>query len=79
MRMTRRRTMAKRSDEFSLLAGTGGVDLGEARTNHEGRKAILLIRGSILDAFWLRQACNLMIFHGYPQGSQAEAVRSGDC
>ena len=45
MRMTRRRTMAKRSDEFSLLAGTGGVDLGEARTNHEGRKAILLVRG----------------------------------
>jgi GTP-binding protein HflX len=37
--------MAKGSDEFSVLAGTGGVALGEARTNHEGRKAILLVRG----------------------------------
>jgi GTP-binding protein HflX len=37
--------MAKGSDEFPVLAGTGGVALGEARTNHEGRKAILLIRG----------------------------------
>jgi len=37
--------MAKGSDEFSVLAGTGGVTLGEARTNHEGRKAILLVRG----------------------------------
>ena len=27
-----------------VLAGTGGVALGEARTNHEGRKAVLLHR-----------------------------------
>ncbi|MGY8735629.1 MAG: HflX-like GTP-binding protein [Candidatus Poseidoniales archaeon] len=27
-----------------LLAGAGGVTLGEARTNHQGRKAILMIR-----------------------------------
>lgn len=27
-----------------LLAGAGGVILGEARTNHQGRKAILMIR-----------------------------------
>ena len=45
MRMTRRTTMAKGSEEFPVLAGTGGVALGEARTNHEGRKAILLVRG----------------------------------
>ena len=37
--------MAKGSEEFPVLAGTGGVALGEARTNHEGRKAILLVRG----------------------------------
>ena len=37
--------MAKSSDDISVLAGTGGVVLGEARTNHEGRKAVLLIRG----------------------------------
>ena len=41
MRMTRGSTMAKGSEEFPVLAGTGGVALGEARTNHAGRKAIL--------------------------------------
>ena len=29
---------------IQVLAGTGGVALGEARTNHEGRKAVLLHR-----------------------------------
>lgn len=43
--MTRGSTMAKGSEEFPVLAGTGGVALGEARTNHAGRKAILLVRG----------------------------------
>ncbi len=28
----------------SMLAGAGGVILGEARTNHQGRKAILMVR-----------------------------------
>ena len=37
--------MAKAGDDPFVLAGTGGVVLGEARTNHEGRKAILLVRG----------------------------------
>lgn len=36
--------MAKQ-EHFEVLAGAGGVALGEARTNHEGRKAILLVRG----------------------------------
>ena len=27
-------------EPIQVLAGTGGVALGEARTNHEGRKAI---------------------------------------
>ena len=31
-------------EPIQILAGTGGVALGEARTNHEGRKAILLYR-----------------------------------
>lgn len=29
----------------NVIAGSGGVLLGEGRTNHEGRKALLLIRG----------------------------------
>ena len=45
MRMTLRLFMAKQEPNFEVLAGAGGVALGEARTNHEGRKAILLIRG----------------------------------
>lgn len=43
--MTQRLTMAKDDPDPFILAGTGGVTLGEARTNHEGRKAILLLRG----------------------------------
>ncbi len=43
--MTQRLTMAKDDADPYILAGTGGVTLGEARTNHEGRKAILLLRG----------------------------------
>ena len=31
-------------EPIQVLAGTGGVALGEARTNHEGRKAVLLHR-----------------------------------
>ena len=31
-------------NDIPLLAGAGGVTLGEARTNHQGRKAILMIR-----------------------------------
>ena len=31
-------------EPIQILAGTGGVALGEARTNHEGRKAIVLYR-----------------------------------
>ena len=36
--------MAKTNESDPVFAGTGGVVLGEARTNHEGRKAILLVR-----------------------------------
>ena len=45
MRMTLGQNMAKQ-EHFEVLAGAGGVALGEARTNHEGRKAILLVRGN---------------------------------
>ena len=44
MRMTRRSAMAKANESDPIFAGAGGVVLGEARTNHEGRKAILLVR-----------------------------------
>ena len=39
------KTLHRAMDEpIQVLAGTGGVSLGEARTNHEGRRAILLHR-----------------------------------
>ena len=37
--------MAKQEPNYEVLAGAGGVALGEARTNHEGRKAVLMVRG----------------------------------
>ena len=46
MRMTPRSIMAQQEPDFNVLAGAGGVALGEARTNHEGRKALLLVRGN---------------------------------
>ena len=45
MRMTLRSYMAQQEPDFNVLAGAGGVALGEARTNHEGRQALLLVRG----------------------------------
>ena len=38
--------MARQTDDPTVVAGSGGVVLGEARTNHEGRKALLLVRGA---------------------------------
>lgn len=38
--------MAPPSEDANAVAGSGGVVLGEARTNHEGRKALLLVRGN---------------------------------
>ncbi len=38
--------MAQPLDDPFVVAGSGGVVLGEARTNHEGRKALLLVRGT---------------------------------
>lgn len=38
--------MAPPPEDPNAVAGSGGVVLGEARTNHEGRKALLLVRGS---------------------------------
>jgi len=35
---------AHMDDTIPILAGSGGVGLGEARTNHQGRKAIMLVR-----------------------------------
>ncbi len=37
--------MAQPSQDPYVVAGSGGVVLGEARTNHEGRRAVLLLRG----------------------------------
>jgi hypothetical protein len=37
--------MAQPSSDPFTLAGSGGVVLGEARTSHEGRNAVLLVRG----------------------------------
>ena len=37
--------MAQPLDDPYVLAGAGGVVLGEGRTSHEGRRAILLVRG----------------------------------
>ena len=46
MRLTFPPTMARPPEERSALAGSGGVVLGEGRTNHEGRRALLLVRGA---------------------------------
>ena len=46
MRLTVGRFMGKDGAQPALLAGSGGVVLGEARTNHEGRTAVLLVRGN---------------------------------
>ena len=46
MRLTLSISMAKQEPNFEVLAGAGGVALGEARTNHEGRQALLLVRGT---------------------------------
>lgn len=47
MSMTFGLVMAKpgTNDGFGVIAGSGGVELGEYRSQHEGRKALLLIRG----------------------------------
>jgi len=37
--------MARPPSDPDILAGSGGVRLGEARTNHQGRRALLLVRG----------------------------------
>ena len=38
--------MPQPADDPFVVAGSGGVVLGEARTNHEGRRALLLVRGT---------------------------------
>ena len=43
--MTLGLNMAKQEPNYEVLAGAGGVSLGEARTNHQGRQALLLVRG----------------------------------
>ena len=47
MSMTFGLVMAKpgTNDGFGVIAGSGGVELGEYRSEHEGIKALLLIRG----------------------------------
>ena len=45
MRLTFPSPMAQPPVDPFVVAGSGGVALGEARTNHQGRKAILLVRG----------------------------------
>ena len=43
--MTLGANMAKQEANYEVLAGAGGVSIGEARTNHQGRRALLLVRG----------------------------------
>ena len=45
MRLTIRTFMDGPNANGNVIAGSGGVLLGEGRTNHEGRKALLLVRG----------------------------------
>ena len=45
MRLTFPPGMARSADNPFVVAGSGGVVLGEARTNHEGRRALMLLRG----------------------------------
>jgi GTP-binding protein HflX len=51
--------MAQPPNDPSVLAGSGGVVLGEARTNHEGRRALLLVRG-VEDTTELRSLAEAM-------------------
>ena len=56
MSMTFGLVMAKpgTNDGFGVIAGSGGVELGEYRSEHEGRKALLLIRGKkTRQSLWL--------------------------
>ena len=59
MRLTIPQGMAQPPDAPSVLAGSGGVVLGEARTNHEGRRALLLVRG-VEDTTELRSLAETM-------------------
>ena len=51
--------MARRSEDPFVVAGSGGVVLGEARTNHQGRRALLLVRG-VEDTTELRALAHTM-------------------
>ena len=75
MRMTLRTAMAKQAPNFEVLAGAGGVALGEARTNHQGRKALLLIRGNddITEFVSLVQTMGITIVESIFQPGQQDA------
>ena len=63
-------------EPIQILAGTGGVALGEARTNHEGRKAILLHRdGNPSELIGLAQTMGIEIVEVLNQKGD-EDVRS---
>ena len=51
--------MAQPPEDPFVVAGSGGVVLGEARTNHEGRRALLLVRG-VEDTTELRSLAETM-------------------
>ena len=67
--------MAKQAPNFEVLAGAGGVALGEARTNHQGRKALLLIRGNddITEFVSLVQTMGITIVESIFQPGQQDA------
>ena len=75
MRVTLRTAMAKQAPNFEVLAGAGGVALGEARTNHQGRKALLLIRGNddITEFVSLVQTMGITIVESIFQPGQQDA------
>ena len=59
-------------EPIQVLAGTGGVALGEARTNHDGRKAVLLHRdGDTSELIALAETMGIEILDvQYQKGSE---------
>ena len=65
-------------EPIQVLAGTGGVALGEARTNHDGRKAVLLHRdGNPSELIALAETMGIEILDvQYQEGSEKTHVHT---
>ena len=75
MSLTLSTSMAKQEPNFEVVAGAGGVALGEARANHEGRKALLLVRGTedITEFVSLVQTMGITIVESINQPGEQDA------